>query len=536
MKTELYTDQDKNILFDHLLTDELEVLINIDTVTGLATTIHAESDKWKATLGIEYPFEETIRNFFLSSSADPKTGNLITAMDLKHITKHLEECGSYKVFYSSLDEKALLRQKKASFYQRESGKIWFLIRDVSDDYNGIASSIGELNHSIEQMVSQLEQKNTFLNLMSRNIRTPLYSIMGLTKIKEQDAGSNTSLNAYLHKISMSGTYMSETIDDILELRRIASREIILAPETVCLKDILKHTEQIIRPICQSRGLFFAIQADCNTGLVLNTDPTALQQILLKLLQSSINYTVKGGRIQLNVHEMFRRNNTVTLEFSADCIGIVIDSERLKGIFQPYHFLLQKIDEDPGSLDISLIILKKYASALGADTLTAETDETKGTTVSLTLTFNLSEQEAETEAEPSMEDILLRLKDLKVLVVDDNEINLEVNEKILTGHGIHVVTAANGQEAIDIFQKANGNFDLIMMDILMPVMDGLEATKQIRKMNDIPNAGEIPIIAMTANALHKNFEESLQAGMNAHLVKPINHENLFRAIDKVLSRS
>ena len=124
---------------------------------------------------------------------------------------------------------------------------------------------------------------------------------------------------------------------------------------------------------------------------------------------------------------------------------------------------------------------------------------------------------------------------RVLVVDDNEINLEIVRKILYSSNIEVVSAKNGQEAVDLFRRENGRYDLILMDILMPVMDGLEATRKIRAMRDIPGAAHVPIIAMTANAFRENFEESFNAGMDAHLVKPIEPERLIMVMSDVMGR-
>lgn len=199
------------------------------------------------------------------------------------------------------------------------------------------------------------------------------------------------------------------------------------------------------------------------------------------------------------------------------LTVYADSERLKAIFQPYNYLLERLDEDPDVPDPHCAV-----SGTGAE----DSD------FSITLTMNLSRETRETDQE-SIQDIISRLSGLRVLVADDNEINLEVSEKILTGRGLHVTTAKNGREALDIFEKSGGAFDIIIMDILMPVMDGLEATKRIRALQEIPNAKSVPIVAMTANAFQKHFEESFKAGMNKHLVKPINHENLFRVIAELV---
>lgn len=519
-------------LFEQIVSKEFEAVICIDPRTGMASTLYASSEQWEKTMDINYPFEETIRDYLISFSIDPKTENLITSLDNEHIRKHLSKCGNYTTYFTTADEVHPFRIKRAAFFQNSPEKIWLVILDITNEYNGVISSLNKMDHAVLQTKQELNHKNTFLNLMSRNIRTPLYSIMGLTQITDDMPHDNSAIEGYLHKISMSGTYMSETIDDILELRRIANKPIMVSPISFQMREFLLRIQNMIEPVCKNRELNFSAKSDVQKDLTVYADPYVLEQILIHLLQSSLSYTVSGGTIQMNVHELIQREHTVTIEFSVNCFGIVIDPERLKTIFQPYSYLFEKLDEAPGSLDISLIILKRYAMAMGADTLMAETDERNGTTFSITLTMSLSQKAEETNQE-SMEDIIKRLAGVRVLVADDNEINLEVSEKILTQKGLHVTTARNGKEALEIYQKSGGAFDIIIMDILMPVMDGLEATKQIRSLEMIPNAKSIPIIAMTANAFRKHFEESFHAGMNEHLVKPINHENLFRTIAKLI---
>ncbi|MCC6093428.1 MAG: response regulator, partial [Eubacterium sp.] len=268
------------------------------------------------------------------------------------------------------------------------------------------------------------------------------------------------------------------------------------------------------------------------NLTIMADHHCLQQIQIKLLQSAINYTVQGGRIDLEVRELFQTRDMVTLEFSVRDRGIVIDQERLKLLFQPYDYLRKKIDSHIGSLDMDLIILKSYVRAMGSDTLTAESDASRGTRISVTLTVPLAERPAG-EARTTNEDTDFSGK--RVLVADDNEINLEIIRKILYSKNMNVVSATNGQEAVDIFRRENGQFDLILMDILMPVMDGLEAARKIRTMRDIPGASRVPIVAMTANAFRENFEESFNAGMDAHLVKPVEAERLLMVMSDVMNR-
>ena len=299
-----------------------------------------------------------------------------------------------------------------------------------------------------------------------------------------------------------------------------------------MQDFLETIGKHIEPICQDRELIYSLNTDLSPGLVVNVDSHVLFKVLIKLLYNAINFMVKGGRIQLSAHGLARKRDTIMVEFSVECKGIVVERERLGALLQPYDIIPEALEEDSDFLEIGLIILKRYAQALGSNVMMVESHENRGTRISLSLKLNIS-SDVPDDDNVAIEEFLPKMNGLHVLVVDDNDTNLDVTEKILMSKGVDVVTALDGQEAIDAFVSHKGRFDMIIMDVVMPVMDGLEATKRIRAMENIPSAKTVPIIAMTANAFYEDFEESFQAGMNAHLVKPVEPEWLFRVMANIL---
>lgn len=524
-------EHEKSLLLNQLLINEYEAMIRINAETGNATTIYASDPVWEKTIGVIYPFEDTIRSYLLSHSTDSDSEALIGSIHLQSIVSDVEEKGCRRIYYTIKNDEGTFLHKKAAFFKLEN-RMFLTIQDISDSFLETARKLNELSDALENTNLKLERKKTFLSLLNRSVRTPLHSIMGLTKIAEYDAG-NTSLEAYLHKISLSGSYMQETIDDVLELRRILSKEITLQPESVRLYGYLKNLVQNASPLLEDREILISSESDISEDLTVEVDKHALCQILTKLVQIIANLTVKGSRIQLHAHELLQSGQTVTIEFSVTCLGMMVEQEQLNHLFLAYDSLISNLNQDISTSDIALIILKSYARALGTDVLTAESNENIGVRLCLSLSLPLSRKQSLSD-QSEYDSFLPRLKGLKVLIVDDNEINLDVSRKILNNQGIETVTASNGQQAVTIYTQEKGKLDLIIMDIFMPVMDGLEATRQIRAMEAIPGSDTIPIIAMTANALQENFEESFQAGMNAHLVKPINPDKLFRVMIDVLS--
>lgn len=529
------SSEEKAKLFDVFIASEFDDLIILDMMTGKAETLYSKDAIWIKTSGIRYAYESMIRKYILDVSADPDPDQTFSKMTLDAIDAELQKSPLYHTNLIVHGKNGSIQLKKVTYCRLTEDEVICGISDISDAFQKASRYSDHLESALRKANDELNEKTTFLNMLSRNIRTPLYSIMGLTRIaQDEDPHETNAIEAYLHKISMSETYMSSTIDDVLDLRRISRHEITLNPEPILLQDLFRRIDGMIQPTIYEKGLLYSRDTDRIANLTIMADPHCMQQILVKMLQSGVSYTVKGGRIALTSRELFRSRGAITLEFAVESRGIVIDQERLRALFRPYDYLRDRIDSNPGSLDIDLIILKSYMRAMGADTLTAESDEAKGTRISIALTIPLADEQKAFSGSSSIP--LPDLNGRRVLLVDDNEINLEIGEKLLTSKGMDVVTAMNGQEAIDCFRKDNGCFDLILMDILMPVMDGLEATRRIREMYDYPNAKTIPIIAMTANAFRENFEESFRTGMNAHLVKPIEPDRLFAAIAEALKNT
>ncbi len=522
--------EERNTLLQALLDHEYETVIRIDLPADLAETVCTTDPLWKRTLGTAYSFNNTIRQYILEVSADADPQDIISRMELPLVEQKLSAQTPWRVHFTSRGTQAFVLYE-ATFFLQDPDHMIVTIRNITEAFRSVSETIQHLEQALENAEKEAEQRNSFLSLMSRSIRSPLYSIMGLTQIARQSKNGPLDREDYLHKISMSGSYMNESIEDILELRKIASEEIHLHPENIQLNRLIADVTHLISPMVQEKNMMLTVDASGVTVRNFLADRHCLRQVLQKLLQSAISYTAEGGCIQLNIRELFRTSGNVTLEFSVENRGIVVDQERLTALFRPYDHLNMQISDQIRDIDISLIILKKYLQAMDTNTLTAESEEGKGTRVSVTMTFECPETGAkENQANDTP---LPDLKGRRILLVDDNHISLEIGKRLLLPRGAYVATATNGKEAVDLFCRENGRFDLIFMDILMPEMDGLEATRAIRRLINIPGSLEIPIVAMTANAFRKNFEESFQAGMNAHLVKPIEPESFYRIISDLL---
>ncbi|MBR1854848.1 MAG: response regulator [Lachnospiraceae bacterium] len=516
-----------------LIWESCDAVIQIDTDDGQAQTLYAKDDLWGKTIGNPYDFIQILGTYIRDYCVDAETRDLLEKIDLSFVVGKIRRKDRYSLFFTIRNAYGSLLLKECFFFMQGESLVC-LIKDVTDEKNTISKRLEKLEDALRMTNREFKDRNSFLNLMEHNIRTPLYSIMGLTRLA-QDETNSSALDAYLHKISMSGTYMSETIDDILELRRIARHKLVVNPEPVKLGEFLSKIQQYGKAMGNERELIFSLKTDEVSNLAVLVDEHALYQVIMKLMQNAMNYTVRGGRISLNVRKVYIKDGFAHISFSMESRGIVIDREQLQTIFAPQDKLIERIEDNIGSMDLSLVIFKSYLMALGTNEIVAESDESMGTKVGFSLTFPLTGSVPEQEKFKSR--TIQDHAGCRALIVDDNTFSREVGEKILLSGGMDVVSAANGQEAVEIFLQEKGKFDVIIMDILMPVMDGLEAARTIRSFDAavLPHAAEIPIIAMTADAFRENFEESLNAGMNAHIVKPLTPEKLFRTIADVMAQ-
>ena len=317
-----------------------------------------------------------------------------------------------------------------------------------------------------------EAKSEFLSRMSHDIRTPMNVIMGFTNIALQHADDSDKMKECLEKIRVSGSNLQELIDDVLDISRIESGEFKIVSQPVKLPELFDFYCQTIAGMAGAKNIRFSGKLHDISHNVLLSDQIRLGQIYMNLLSNAVKYTPENGDVKFDVYE-------------------------------------EKIAESGKVRLVSVV-------------------SGKGTAFRVTLDLPAAADDAETE-EHTETAITLPEKPLTVLVAEDNDLNYEITAEQLRGYRVHCVRAVNGQDCLQrIEQAAPDEFDAILMDMQMPVMNGLEATAAIRKL-DSETAKHLPIIALTANAYHEDIQKCLAAGMNAHLSKPINIDRAVRTI-------
>ena len=379
-----------------------------------------------------------------------------------------------------------------------------------------------LRASIQREKEASGAKTDFLSRMSHDIRTPLNGIIGLTTLA-LDEHNPPETREYLENIKVSGQFLTGLVNDILDMSKVESGKVELHPEPYTSRDLCKYIDAVVAPLCRDKGLTFSVsQPDDGTPVLL--DRLRFNQVLFNLLSNAVKYTPAGGRVELNWERADLPNGRVALRFTVRDTGIGMSAEFQRRMFEP--FSQERAQTANTGAGLGLAIVNSLVKLMNG-TISVESEPGKGSVFTISLETDACG--AVLAAAPGADDA--RLAGKRVLVCEDNAINALVVRRMLEKWGMLVETAENGRIGVELLKAAPpGAFDLVLMDILMPEMNGLEATRAIRAL-DRPDAATIPIIAMTANAYDTDVKDCLAAGMNAHMGKPIDRE----ALRELLSR-
>ena len=370
-----------------------------------------------------------------------------------------------------------------------------------------------------------QAKTRFLFNMSHDIRTPMNAIIGYTQLLENNLDNKKQALDYISKLKSSSTILLSLINYILEMTQIESGKLDLKKEIGDLDDLVKNINVVVEPLIKEKKLHYSYHLEIKHHHII-CDKTKLREIVLNILSNAIKYTPEGGNVELLIQEISFENNKVKYHFIIIDNGIGMKEDFLPHIFEEFAREKTSTESKVPGIGLGLPIVKSLIDMMNG-TIQVESKLNKGTKFTVELSFLTSLQvENVNERNTST----LDFSGKHILLVEDNELNAEIGIELLNTFKVIIDLAKNGEECIKILEKMQeGYYDLILMDIQMPIMDGYEATKIIRSFNN-KNA-QIPIIAMTANAFEEDRKHALQLGMNEHLAKPVDIEKLKDVLTK-----
>ena len=387
-------------------------------------------------------------------------------------------------------------------------------------------------------------KTAFLSNMSHEIRTPMNAIIGLDTLALHDAGLSEQTRDYLEKIGASARHLLGLINDILDMSRIESGRVILHKEEFSLGAVLEEINTMVMSQCSDKGLHYECRVLSEMDDWYVGDATKLKEVLINILSNAIKFTEAPGSVTMTVRRTAQFEDQSTLCFRVQDTGIGMDQDFLPKIFDPFSQEDGSTKNKYGSTGLGMAITKNIVEMMNG-TISVESEKGVGTAFTVFVTLKNSEhEEAAPAAAPGQETASASggdeqrptLAGRRILLAEDIEINAEIMMDVLSMEEIEADHAENGRVAVEMFSASTpGSYSAILMDIRMPEMDGLEAAAAIRAL-DRPDAKKIPIIALTANAFDEDVQRSLQAGMNAHLSKPVEPDHLYRTLEDLIEKA
>ncbi len=378
-----------------------------------------------------------------------------------------------------------------------------------------------------------QAKGDFLSRMSHEIRTPLNAIMGMAQISKRSAQEESPKTAAsIDEIIAASEHLLEILNAVLDISKIESGKFTLASEAFSLPEAMRNVVNIIVQRCNDKGIAFAANLHEIPDRYLLGDPLRLKQVLINLLGNAVKFTPFDGEVELTVHMLEENPHAATFSFSIKDTGIGMNEGQLAKLFTPFEQTDSSIASRFGGTGLGLAISQNLVHQMGG-AITVESAPDRGSTFAFTLTLAKAE-EALPEAVHHLAPETLDLSGKRILLVEDIAINRTIVTELLRDTQVAIDEAENGEEAVRIFgESPPGRYDLIFMDIQMPLMNGYEAAQRIRASSH-SDALAVPIIAMTANAYIEDINKAIAAGMNGHLPKPVDIAAVKRLLAEMLS--
>ena len=392
--------------------------------------------------------------------------------------------------------------------------------------------------ALERAQSASRAKSEFLSRMSHEIRTPMNGITGMTAIARRSCHNPERLMDCLNKIDLSSAYLLSLLNDILDMSRIESGKIELERRAFDLTEVFDSIYGMFRQKAEENGVVFQIVQDLSVTVVVG-DSLRLSQVLVNLVSNAMKFTPSGGSVTLTGRQKEAAEGAVALEFTVADTGVGISEEFQAHLFEPFEQEQSATCRQYGGTGLGLAITSSFVKLMGGD-ICVESQPGQGSRFTVRLTLpRPSPEEAEQLVRASAnrregeKQHIHDLNGVHILLAEDNEINAEIMTCLLEDKGALVQRVGDGRAAVEALSSAAaGAFALVLMDVQMPVMDGVEATRAIRGL-DHPDAKRIPIIGLSANAFREDIEYALKNGMNGYLAKPIDLDRLYQMLDELI---
>ena len=523
------------------LTRDFQNVYLVTPAEDIAKTIKLENDAVKS-IDIDssgtYSFREMMSCYVKNRVYDEDSEKILFALSSEGIAQNLADRDEYSQTYRIIEngdihycQVKIIRAQQNGQYIIGFQNIDSLILEEKRQQKLYEEALSETQKAYEEVKRANVAKTNFLSRMSHDIRTPINGIVGMTHIMETEIDSREVVEDSLQKIKILSHQLELLINDVLEMGRIESGKFSFTHEVMDISENMKEITLAIQVMAEERGVTFTgVHFDIEHKCVVSS-PVHIQRIVMNILSNAVKYNLSGGTVDFNIEERSVDDSHSSYVFTVRDTGMGMSQEFLKRIYEPFSREQSAPETTYSGTGLGMAITKELVDRLDG-TINISSKQGVGTTVTIKLPLELSDEVP--AGEVKAENVSLENK--RILLVEDNKVNLRIAKYMLEEEKALVDVARNGQEAVDMFSENKvGRYDLILMDIMMPVMNGLDATKAIRDL-DRADAKTVPIIAMTANAFAEDVARCKEAGMNEHIAKPIDIVDMKTKIARSMRKS
>jgi signal transduction histidine kinase/CheY-like chemotaxis protein/PAS domain-containing protein len=465
-------------------------------------------------------------DFVVKSIADrfvleDESETFIQDTTIARIVSMVEAHGEYIVTFRCRGDGGQILRKQVQYSWLDASKMEILAiqNDITLLYEEEQEHLRQLKDALDKAETANRARSEFISRISHDVRTPMNAITSMTSFALEDIHDPEKLRSDLEKIQASNGFLLSLINDILDISKIDSGKMELHPEPYPYEEYTGNVRSMFEPLCNEKNIDFSIETQQVDGVVI-ADHIRVNQIALNLVSNAVKYTPSGGRVVFSSYVKRRPDGMMDCSFEVKDSGIGMSKEFQKKMFDPFTQENKNTEckEQSTGTGLGLSIVKRIVDLMNGE-ITVKSEIGKGTDITVKFVFpEAVGYKKHKGTEPADADAKLSGR---VLLAEDNEINVEIAVRILESFGLDVRVAKNGAKAFEAFESSEtGEFSLILMDIQMPVMDGYEATQKIRALMR-PDAKVVPIIAMTADAFAEAVERCKKCGMNEHVAKPID---------------
>jgi signal transduction histidine kinase/ActR/RegA family two-component response regulator len=489
------------------------------------------------------PYREAVEFALSCFVSSEETDAVRKQYDIANLKARLREAPVYSILYKSRQRAEALpgcpfrRMKSDLYYLDEHQDIIVILQsDVTQVFEQERIQREKAEAAMREAETANSAKSEFLSRMSHDIRTPLNGIIGLSYLT-QKMELPEKARENLEKIDTSSKFLLSLINDVLDMSKVESGKIDLHPEPYTIDEYHKYIDAVVRPLCQEKGQKFVLEEKFpfTADVVPLADKLRCNQIIFNLFSNAVKYTPEGGTITCTIRGMLPEPGKIQIEHEITDTGIGMSEAFQKVLFEPFTQENRKDDSERRGTGLGLAIVKKLVDRMGG-TIKVKSAPGIGTTFRVKLCFDaipVSEAVLHSVPDEAEQDTGVSFSGKHVLLCEDHPLNQEIAKALLEEKQMLVSVAEDGSAGVEMFQGSTPYYyDIVLMDIRMPVMGGLEATRQIRALDRI-DAKAVPIIAMTADAFEDDIRKCLDAGMNGHIAKPIAPDTLYAVLSHEL---